>query len=53
MINLQDIQIQAIVTLLKELPKQKEFSTHTIEVARGKYKHKGGFFKRIKKLIND
>ena len=52
MINIPDIQIEAIVTLLKELPVQKELSSHAIEVARGKYKHKGGFFKRIKKLIN-
>jgi len=44
-----ELPIEAIVLLLKELP--KEYETKAIGVARGKYKYKNTFLKRVKKLI--
>ena len=50
MIN--EINIETIVLFLKELPKEKEYNTPSIELARGKFKYKNTWFNRIKKLIH-
>ena len=50
MIN--EINIETIVLFLRELPKEKEYNTPSIELARGKFKYKNTWFNRIKKLIN-
>lgn len=46
-----ELQIEAIVLFLKELPKGREYETEAIKVARGKYKYKNTLIKRVKKII--
>ena len=46
-----ELPIEAIVLFLKELPKEKQYQTEAINVARGKYKYKNTLLKRVKKLI--
>jgi hypothetical protein len=48
----QDINIETIVTLLKELPNQKQYLTHSIILAKGRYKYNNSVYNRIKRLIN-
>lgn len=46
------IDIENIVNVLQQLPKEKKYETNTIEIARGKYKLKKNRFKwqRLLKL---
>ena len=46
-----ELNIESIVFLLKELPKERQYQTEVIRVARGKYKYKNTLLKRVKKLI--
>ena len=46
-----ELPIENIVLFLKELPKGKEYETEAINIARGKYKYKNTFLKKVKKLI--
>lgn len=46
-----EINIEGIVQLLKTLPNEKEYSTPTIEFARGKYKYKPSFLKKLKNKL--
>lgn len=48
----QDINMEVIVYLLKELPNDKKYYTHSIILAKGFYKYKKSVFNRLKKLIN-
>lgn len=50
-----NIHIKEIVTLLNTLPKEKEYETEAIKIARGKNELPTtwrGMFKKIKMLIN-
>lgn len=47
-----ELPIETIVLFLRELPREKEYNTPSIELARGKFKYKNTWFNRIKKLIN-
>lgn len=49
---IQDINIETIIALLKELPNDKQYLTHSIVLAKGRYKCRPSVFNRIKKLIN-
>ena len=49
MIN--EINIEGIVQLLKIIPNEKEYSTPAIEFARGRYKYKSSFFKKLKSKL--
>ena len=49
MIN--EINIEGIVQLLKTIPNEKEYNTSTIDFARGRYKYKPSFFKKIKNKL--
>ena len=46
-----ELPIETIVLFLKELPKEKEYETEAIKIARGKYKYKNTLLRRLKKLI--
>ena len=48
----QDIQIETLFSFLKELPNEKQYLTHSIMLAKGRYKCRPSIFGRIKKLIN-
>jgi len=48
----QDIDIETIVFLLKEMPNEKEYLTHSIVLAKGRYKYKKSVLNRLKRLIN-
>lgn len=49
---IQDINIEAVVALLKEVPNDKKYLTHSIVLAKGMYKYRPSVFNRIKKFIN-
>jgi hypothetical protein len=49
MIN--EINIEGIVQLLKSIPNEKEYNTPTIDFARGRYKYKPSFFKKLKNKL--
>lgn len=49
---IKEIKFKEIIELLKHLPKTKEYTTHSIATARGKYRYKNSFINRLKKLIN-
>jgi uncharacterized radical SAM superfamily Fe-S cluster-containing enzyme len=44
------IDIENIVNVLQQLPKEKKYETNTIAIARGKYKLKKNRFKWLKLL---
>lgn len=46
----QDINMEVIVYLLKELPNEKKYYTHSIILAKGYYKYKKSVFNRLKKI---
>jgi hypothetical protein len=48
----QDIHIDTIVLFLKELPNKKKFSTPSIAIARGMFRHRGSLYQRFKRFIN-
>ena len=48
----KDINIESLFSLLKELPNEKQYLTHSIILAKGRYKYRPSIFGRIKKLIN-
>ena len=47
------INFDSIIALLKMLPKEKQYRTSYIDVARGRYLYERSFLKRLKKFIND
>ena len=49
MIN--EINIEGIVQLLKSIPNEKEYNTPTIDFARGKYRYRPSFFKKLKSKL--
>ena len=48
----QDINIENIATLLKELPNKKKYLTPSIAIARGMFRHRGSLYQRFKRFIN-
>lgn len=48
---IQDINIENIVVLLKELPNTKKYRTPTIAIARGLNSCKGSLYQRLKRII--
>ena len=49
MIN--EINLEGIIGMLKLVPNTKEYSTPSIEFARGKYMYKSSFFQKIKNKL--
>ena len=49
MIN--EINIEGIVQFLKIIPDEREYSTPAIRFARGRYKYKPSFFKKLKSKL--
>ena len=47
------INFDSIIALLKMLPKEKQYRTSYIDVARGRYLYQRSLLKRLKKFIND
>jgi uncharacterized radical SAM superfamily Fe-S cluster-containing enzyme len=45
-----NIDIESIIKVLKQLPKEKQYETERISIARGKYKLKKNRFKWLKLL---
>jgi hypothetical protein len=48
---IKELGIESIIFFLKELPKEGQYETEAIKVARGKYKYKNTLIKRVKRLI--
>jgi hypothetical protein len=46
-----EIKFKEIIDMLNTLPKEKVYTTDSIQVARGRYRYKGSLLKRLKKLI--
>lgn len=49
---IKDIDIETIILLLKEIPDEKQYLTHSIVLAKGRYKYKNSVLNRLKRLIN-
>lgn len=48
----QDINIEAVKVLLKELPNKKIYLTPSIAIARGMFRRRGSIYQRFKRFIN-
>ena len=46
------INFDSVIALLKLLPKEKQYRTSYIDVARGRYLYKKSLLNRLKKFIN-